>query len=178
MYSTHDSISILSTDQQGWLSDPATIFRSLQGIPYGDMSTSCTLTLSQFPPDPILFAQISTRRETVAVAETARRELIRMALELRNTFIVSRLVSYCSVLTSIVRNVRATRPTPTGTMMHLLAPPPTFNHRLYGACARFQRSDFDLRRLDLRKVIECLERRTMPHGSFEVRNGQLHVSSL
>jgi len=67
----------------------------------------------------------------------------------------------------------------------IFAPGPTFRDdleesRSNGACARFQRSrhDVDRRRLDLRKAVECLERRTMPHCSFEVRNGQLQVSSL
>ena len=67
----------------------------------------------------------------------------------------------------------------------IFAPGPAFRDdleesRSNGARARFQRRrhDLDLRRLDLRKIVECLERRTMPHCSFEVRDGQLHVSSL
>ena len=67
----------------------------------------------------------------------------------------------------------------------IFAPGPTFRvdleeSRSNGACTRFQRSrhDLDRCRLDLRKTVECLERRTMPHCSFEVRNSQLQVSLL
>ena len=67
----------------------------------------------------------------------------------------------------------------------IFAPGPVFRDdleesRSNRARARFQRirHDLDLRRLDLRK--ERLEKRTMPRFSvkFEVRNGQLQVSSL
>jgi len=60
------------------------------------------------------------RRETVTVAETARRELIRMALDCAILSLYHDWHHIAPVLTSIVRNVRATRLT--GTIIHLLVP--------------------------------------------------------